>query len=100
MTPDAIINIKNSFAANPDLKELFCNEHGHCFKAGGEGLTLVTLASLDELGKESLEGDDAKTPGEMTVAELKEALTALSVEFAAKANKAELVALLTEAQGV
>lgn len=95
MTDAAKNNIKATFEANPSLKELYANEYGHCFKSPGEGLSLVTRESIEGKGGSSDEVANVET---MTVAQLKEALTALNVEFDAKANKATLVELLKAEQ--
>lgn len=56
MKKEAIDTIKATFEANPKEEQFFANEFGHCFKSGGEGLTLVKRDELDSLKPEEEAG--------------------------------------------
>lgn len=56
MKKEAINTIKATFEANPKENQFFANEFGHCFKSGGEGLTLVKREELDSLKPEDEDG--------------------------------------------
>lgn len=64
MKKEAIQNIKDSFTANPKSEVLFHNEFGHCFTAGGVGLSQITREEADKLTEEK-EGtpEDTDTGG-------------------------------------
>ena len=97
MNKEAIKNIAAAFEANPGTTTFFANEFGHCFTTSGEGLTAVSKEQNDA-DVAALGSEESTDPNNMTVAQLKAALTNLNIAFDAKATKASLIEALTAAQ--